>query len=75
VEDTTDTDVANASLQETFKNKKDGKVRKNNHKFYMATQTAILAIAKSVGFIMTAKIDMLKCQYTHQYIYILQKPT
>jgi len=70
-----DTDVANASLQETFKNKKDGKVRKNKHHFYMATQTAILAIAKSVGFIMTAKIDMLKCQYTNQYIYILQKPT
>lgn len=68
-------DVANASLQETFKNKKDGKVRKNKHQFYMATQTAILAIAKSVGFIMTAKIDMLKCQYTNQYIYILQKPT
>ena len=66
---------ANASLQETFKNKKDGKVRKNKHQFYMATQTAILAIAKSVGFIMTAKIDMLKCQYTNQYIYILQKPT
>ena len=60
VADTADADVANASLRETFKNKKDGKVRKNNHKFYMATQTAILAIAKSVGFIMTAKIDMLK---------------
>ena len=72
---TTDADVANASLQETFKNNKDGKVRKNKHEFYMATQTAILAIAKSVGFIMTAKIDMLKCQYTNQYIYILQKPT
>jgi SAM-dependent methyltransferase len=78
VEDTNtaeNADDANASLQETFKNKMDGKVRKNKHKFYMATQTAILAIAKSVGFIMTAKIDMLKCQYTHQYIYILQKPT
>lgn len=74
VVDTT-ADAANASLQETFKNKKDGKVRKNKHQFYMATQTAILAIAKSVGFIMTAKIDMLKCQYTNQYIYILQKPT
>lgn len=68
-------DDANATLQETFKNKKDGKVRKNEHKFYMQTQTAILAIAKSVGFILTAKIDMLKCQYTNQYIYILQKPT
>ena len=66
---------ANASLQETFKNKKDGKVRKNEHKFYMQTQTAVLAIAKSVGFILTAQIDMLKCQYTNQYIYILQKPT
>ena len=70
-----DSDVTNATLQETFKNKKDGKVRKNIHKFYMATQTAILGIAKSMGFIMIAKIDMLKCQYTHQYIYILQKPT
>jgi len=69
------TDTVNATLQETFKNKKDGKVRKNEHKFYMATQTAILAIAKSVGFILTAKIDMLKCQYTNQYIYVLQKPT
>jgi SAM-dependent methyltransferase len=68
-------DEANATLQETFKNKKDGKVRKNEHKFYMQTQTAVLAIAKSVGFILTAKIDMLKCQYTNQYIYILQKPT
>ena len=66
---------ANASLQETFKNKKDGKIRKNEHKFYMQTQTAVLAIAKSVGFILTAQIDMLKCQYTNQYIYILQKPT
>ena len=68
-------DMVNATLQETFKNKKDGKVRKNEHKFYMATQTAILAIAKSVGFILIAKIDMLKCQYTNQYIYVLQRPS
>ena len=69
------TEEVNASLQETFKNKKDGKVRKNKHNFYMATQTTILSIAKSVGFILTAKIDMVKCQYSNQYIYIMQKPT
>jgi len=65
----------NASLQETFKNKKDGKVRKNKHNFYMASQNDILAIAKSAGFILLAKIDMVKCQYSNQYIYILQRPT
>jgi SAM-dependent methyltransferase len=69
------TDSSNASLQETFKNKKNGKVRKNEHKFYMPTQKDILAISKSVGFILIAKIDMIKCQYSNQYIYILQKPT
>lgn len=68
-------ETPNASLQETFKNKKNGKVRKNIHRFYMPTQMDILAIAKSVGFILIAKIDMIKCQYTNQYIYILQKPT
>lgn len=68
-------ETPNASLQETFKSNKNGKVRKNIHKFYMPTQMDILAIAKSVGFILIAKIDMIKCQYSNQYIYILQKPT
>lgn len=70
----TGTEESNATFLETFKTKNNGKVRKNEHKFYMETQTDILAIAKSVGFIMIAQIDMLKCQYTNQYLYILQKP-
>ena len=41
----------------------------------MNTQAEILDIAKSVGFIIIAKIDLIECQYDSQYVYILQKPT
>lgn len=68
-------DSPNAFMIETFKNFKNGNIRKNEHKLYMITQAEILDIAKSVGFIIHAKIDMLPCQYESQYIYILQKPT
>lgn len=65
----------NALMLETFKNLTDGNIRKNEHKLYMPTQAEILDIAKSIGFIIHSKIDMLNCQYESQYIYILQKPT
>lgn len=68
-------DSPNAFMIETFKNNKNGNVRKNEHKLYMNTQAEILDIAKSVGFIIHAKIDMLPCQYDSQFIYILQKPS
>lgn len=63
-----------AILNETFKFNKDGRVRKNEHKFYMETQNTILGMAKDSGFIFSAEISMLNCQYEHQSIYILQKP-
>lgn len=63
-----------AVFNETFK-KKNGSVRQNEHNFYMETQKEILGIAKDTGFILDVKIDMLKCQYENQFIYILQKPT
>lgn len=63
-----------AVFNETFK-KKNGGVRQNEHNFYMETQKDILSIAKDAGFILDVKIDMLKCQYENQFIYILQKPT
>lgn len=71
-----DTDDVNAVLRETFKPKdnKKGTIIQNEHQFYMPTQAAILALAKEAGFIMYAQIDMIKCQYTHQFMYILQKP-
>jgi SAM-dependent methyltransferase len=68
-------DSPNAFMIETFKNNRNGNVRKNEHKLYMLTQAEILDIAKNVGFIIHAKVDMLPCQYESQYIYILQKPT
>ena len=64
----------NATFVETFKDKTDSKVRKNEHRFYMLTRAEILDIAKSVGFIVHSKIDLLKCQYEYQYIYVLEKP-
>jgi SAM-dependent methyltransferase len=68
-------DEPNAFMIETFKNVKDGSVRKHEHKIYMLTQAEVLDIAKDAGFIIHAKIDLLPCQYDNQYIYILQKPT
>ena len=65
----------NALMTETFTNNKSGNVRKNEHKLYMLTQAEILDIAKSVGFIIETKIDLLPCQYDSQYIYVMQKPT
>jgi SAM-dependent methyltransferase len=70
-----------AVLGEVFKFKKSydnssGKkrMRRNEHKFYMPTQKKILNMAKEVGFIVLAEVDMVRCQYSGQYIYILQKP-
>lgn len=64
----------NAILTEVLKNKKNGNVVKNEHNFYMSTQSDIINIAKEVGFIVLSKIEMNKCQYENQYIYFLQKP-
>jgi SAM-dependent methyltransferase len=65
----------NVTMKETFKHKKNGNVRQNEHKLYMLTQAEILDIAKAAGFIIHSKIDMTDCQYDSQYIYVLQKPT
>lgn len=72
-----ETDDVNAIFHETFKptqNNKQKKIIQNEHNFYMPTQAAILALAKEIGFILYAQIDMIKCQYTHQFMYVLQKP-
>ena len=61
-------------MNETFKYKNNGNVRKNEHKLYMPTQKKILSLAKETGFILLSQIDMLRCQYGSQYIYVLQKP-
>lgn len=69
-----ETDDVNAIFHETFKPlKKGGVIRKNEHKFYMPTQAKILSMAKEAGFILFSQTDMVKCQYSQQYLYVLQK--
>ena len=63
-----------ATFNETMKDDATGNVRKNVHTLYMDTQKNILSLAKSVGFILEGKFDMIKCQYDYQYLYILKKP-
>ena len=40
----------------------------------METVTQILQQAQEVGFIIHANIDMMKCAYDYQYLYVLYKP-
>ena len=72
-EEVTSENEPNALLVETLKNNDNGNVRKNEHHLYMLTQAEILDIAKEAGFIIHSKIDLLKCQYESQYIYVLEK--
>ena len=63
-----------AVLHETFKYPQQGKIRKHEHQLFMPSQKAILNMAKNVGFILHSQVDMVRCQYAHQYMYVLQKP-
>ena len=61
-------------LDETFKHKQNGDVRKNHHILYMPSQRHILALAQETGFIMSSESEMDRAGYNSQYIYVLQKP-
>ena len=63
-----------AVFDEKFISDKSGNVRENQHTFYMEKQKDILALAKSVGFILQGKIDMKGCGFKYQYLYVLKKP-
>lgn len=64
-----------AKFIEKFKNDTNGKVRKNEHLFYMESQKDILIMAQNEGFILEGQIDLVKSQYEYQYLYILVKPS
>ena len=53
---------------------KDGKVRKQEHKLYMETDANIINRAEDVGFIVHSKVDLMRCAYDNQYLYIFMKP-
>ena len=70
-----DADNNIATFDEKFKSKTDGKTRKNEHILYMEAEPDIITMAQNQGFIIRGKIDLLKCRYEYQYLYLLMKPT
>jgi SAM-dependent methyltransferase len=63
-----------AVFEEKFKKKDTNQVRVNKHTLYMETITSILQKSQEAGFIIHAIIDMMKCAYDYQYLYVLYKP-
>lgn len=64
-----------AIFNEKFKFTNGSRVRKNQHILYIEPLDDILTIAQQCGFIIDGKIDLLKCGYDSQFLYILRKPT
>ena len=62
-----------ATFDEKFKFD-NGKVRKQQQTLYMEDTETILTIAQQCGFTLHAKIDLLKCAYEYQYLYVFVKP-
>jgi SAM-dependent methyltransferase len=67
-----DNDVA--IFDEKFKFN-DGKVRKQEQRMYMEDLPTIVNMAQDAGFLIHAKIDMVKCAYEYQYLYVFVKPS
>lgn len=62
-----------AVFEERFKFN-NGKVRKQEQKMYMEDLPAIVKMAQDAGFTIHAKIDLVKCAYEYQYLYVFVKP-
>jgi len=63
-----------ATFSEKFKFN-DGNTRKQEQKLYMEDTSTIVNMAQDCGFILHGKIDMVKCAYENQYLYIFIKPS
>lgn len=53
---------------------KNNSVRKHKHVMYMEDAPELLARAQRCGFIINDKVELLKCGYDNQYLYMLLKP-
>jgi SAM-dependent methyltransferase len=62
-----------AMFDEKFKFN-DGRVRKQEQVLYMEDLPTIVNMAQDAGFLVHAKIDMVKCAYEYQYLYVFVKP-
>lgn len=63
-----------AQYKEVIINDKTGKVRQNNHWYFMEPQKKILAMAQNAGFLLTSQINLSNTGYNYQFIYVLQRP-
>jgi len=63
-----------ATFEEKFKFD-DGRTRKQEQVMYMEDVNQIVAIAQQCGFTLQSKIDMVKCAYEYQYLYVFLKPS
>jgi SAM-dependent methyltransferase len=63
-----------ATFNEKFKFN-DGRVRKQEQKLFMEDLASIVNMALEAGFIIHAKVDMVKCAYENQFIYVFIKPS
>jgi len=63
-----------ATFDEKFKFN-DGRVRKQEQRLYMEDLPTIVNMAQDAGFLVHAKIDMVKCAYEYQYLYVFIKPS
>lgn len=63
-----------ATFDEKFKFN-DGKIRKQQQKLYMEDTSTIVNMAQDAGLILEGKVDMIKCAYENQYLYIFTKPS
>jgi len=52
----------------------DGRVRKQEQQLYMEDLPTIVNMAQDAGFNLHAKIDLVKCAYEYQYLYVFVKP-
>ena len=62
-----------ATFDEKFKFN-DGKTRRQEQTLYMEDSEVILTIAQQCGFTLHSKIDLVKCAYEFQYLYVFVKP-
>jgi SAM-dependent methyltransferase len=67
-------DADTATFDEKFKFE-NGNVRKQQQKMYMEDMENILNIAQDTGFIVQNKVNLVKCAYEHQYLYVFVKPS
>lgn len=63
-----------ATFDERFKFN-NGHVRKQEQRLYMEDLPTIVSMAQDCGFDLHAKIDLVKCAYENQYLYVFVKPS